>query len=138
MVLNKKILLLYTLIIITACNKNNSKEQASVDLTFLKTHTFNIDNGEKVFNQSCITCHLYGTGGATMLRDTDSWEFLLNQKTIEEIYLNVLNGYIGDKGPMPKKGGCIRCSEEDLLDAIEYILYLNSLTVRNQKLNMNE
>ena len=30
------------------------------------------------------------------------------------------------------------CSEEDLLDAIEYILYLNSLTIRNQKLNTNK
>ena len=135
--MKKKILLFCTLIVITACNTTDSKKKPSVDLTFLKTHTFNIDNGKRVFNQSCITCHLYGTGGATMLRDTDSWEFLLNKKTMEEIYMNVLNGYIGDKGPMPKKGGCMQCSEEDLLDAIEYILYLNSLTIRNQKLNMN-
>ena len=135
--MKKKILLFCALTIITACNKTNTKEQTPVDLNFLKMHAFDIDNGERIFNQSCITCHLYGTGGATMLRDTDSWEFLLNKKTIKEIYLNVLNGYIGDKGPMPKKGDCIRCSEEDLLDAIEYILYLNSLTVRNQKLNMN-
>ena len=136
--MKKKILLFCTLIVITACNKADTKEQAPVDLTFLKTHTFNIDNGKRVFNQSCITCHLYGTGGATMLRDTDSWEILLSEKTMEEIYLNVLNGYIGDKGPMPEKGSCIRCTEEDLLDAIEYILYLNSLTIRNQKLNVNK
>lgn len=136
--MKKKILLFCTLIVITACNKIDTKKKTSVDLNFLKTHTFNIDNGKKVFNQSCITCHLYGTGGATMLRDADSWELLLNKKTMKEIYLNVLNGYIGDKGPMPKKGGCIQCSEEDLLDAIEYILYLNSLTIRNQKLNMNK
>ena len=136
--MKKKILLFCTLIVTTACNKTDTKEQTPVDLTFLKTHVFNIDNGGKVFNQSCITCHLYGTGGATMLRDTDSWEFLLSEKTMEEIYLNVLNGYIGDKGPMPEKGSCIRCTEEDLLDAIEYILYLNSLTIRNQKLNMNK
>ena len=136
--MKKKILLFCTLIVITACNQTDTKGQIPVDLTFLKTYVFNIDNGKKVFNQSCITCHLYGTGGATMLRDTDSWEFLLNEKTMEEIYLNVLNGYIGDKGPMPEKGSCIRCTEEDLLDAIEYILYLNSLTIRNQKLNVNK
>ena len=113
--MKKKILLFYILIFIIACNKNDSKDQTPIDLTFLKTHTFNIDNGKRVFNQSCITCHLYGTGGATMLRDADSWEFLLNKKTMKEIYLNVLNGYIGDKGPMPKKGGCIQCSEEDCI-----------------------
>ena len=136
--MKRKILLFYILILITACNKTDTKERPSINLAFLKTHTFNIDNGKRVFNQSCITCHLYGTGGATMLRDTNSWEFLLNEKTMEEIYLNVLNGYIGDKGPMPEKGACIRCTEEDLFDAIEYILYLNSLTIRNQKLNMNK
>jgi len=136
--MKKKILLFCALTLITACNKTDSKQEDPVDLFFFKTHTFNIDNGKKVFNQSCITCHLYGTGGATMLRDTDSWEFLLNKKTMEEIYLNVFNGYIGDKGPMPKKGGCMQCSEEDLLDAIEYILYLNSLTIRNQKFNTNK
>ena len=136
--MKKKIFLFCTLIVIIGCNKTNTKEQTPVDLNFLKMHAFDIDNGERIFNQSCITCHLYGTGGATMLRDKNSWESLLNEKMMEEIYLNVLNGYIGDKGPMPKKGGCIGCSEEDLLDAIEYILYLNSLTIRNQKLNMNK
>ena len=136
--MNKTIILISIFILITSCNKTDSKKKPSIDLTFLKTHTFNINNGKRVFNQSCITCHLYGTGGATMLRDADSWELLLNKKTMKEIYLNVLNGYIGDKGPMPKKGGCIQCSEEDLLDAIEYILYLNSLTIRNEKLNMNK
>ena len=136
--MKKKILLFCTLIFITACNKGDTKKQTPIDLTFLKMHTFNIDNGKRVFNQSCITCHLYGTGGATMLSDTSSWEFLLNEKTMEEIYLNVLNGYAGNKGPMPEKGACIGCTEEDLLDAIEYILYLNSLTIRNQKLNTNK
>ena len=136
--MKKKKFLFYILIFIIACNKNDRKDQTPIDLTFLKTHTFNIDNGKRVFNQSCITCHLYGTGGATMLRDTDSWEILLNEKTMEEIYLNVLNGYAGNKGPMPEKGACIRCTEKDLLDAIMYILYLNSLTIRNQKLNVNK
>ena len=136
--MKKKILLFCILIFITACNKTNSKEKNPIDLTFLKTHTSNIDNGKRVFNQSCITCHLYGTGGATMLKDADSWETLLNEKTMEEIYLNVLNGYIGNNGPMPEKGACIGCTEEDLLDAIMYILYFNSLTIRNQKLNVNK
>ena len=136
--MNKKIILIFLFILTTSCNKIDNKNKAPIDLTFLKTHTMNIENGRKVFNQSCITCHLYGTGGATMLKDADSWETLLNKKTMEEIYLNVLNGYLGNKGLMPEKGACIQCTEEDLLDAIMYILYLNSLTIRNQKLNVNK
>ena len=56
---------------------------------------------------------------------------MLREKTIEEIYLNVLNGYTDDKGPMPKKGACRECSEIDLFDAIEYMLSISNLSIRN-------
>ena len=129
--MNNKIVLISILILIISCNHTDNQNKATIDLRFLKTHPLNIENGKKIFNQSCITCHLYGTGGATILNDKRIWGKLLEEKTIKEIYLNVLNGYPGDKGPMPQKGACRQCSETDLFDAIEYILSINNLSIRN-------
>ena len=127
--MNNKIIFFFLLFII-GC-KINKQNDISVDLTFLGTHIPNIENGKKVFNQSCTTCHLYGTAGATILKDKKSWEKLLIDRNKEDIYLNVLNGFIGEKGPMPQKGACLDCSNIDLLDAIEYILFINGLSINH-------
>ena len=124
--MNNKIIF-FLLLLIIGC-KINEQNEIPEDLTFLDTHIPNIENGKKVFNQSCITCHLYGTAGATILKDKKSWEILLIDRNKEDIYLNVLNGFIGEKGPMPQKGACLNCSNTDLLDAIEYILFINGLS----------
>ena len=125
--MNNKIIFILFLFIISC--KSNEQNNIPPDLTFLKTHVPNIENGKNIFNQSCLTCHLYGSSGATILTDNNSWQKLLKDKNKENIYLNVLNGFIGEKGPMPKKGACINCSNTDLVDAIEYILYVNGLGI---------
>ena len=125
--MNNKIIFIFLLFVINC--KTNRQDDIPVNLTFLETHIPNIENGKKIFNQSCITCHLYGTAGATILKDKNSWEKILTDTNKEEIYLNVLNGFIGEKGPMPTKGACLNCSNTDLLDAIEYILFINGLSI---------
>ena len=122
---NFKFFLVY-LLVIFSCNKNESTE---VNIKFLNDYKSNIKNGQMVFNKSCITCHLYGTAGAMQLTDKIAWEELISKNTKEEIFLNVFNGFTGKRGPMPKKGGCNNCSEEDIFDAIEYILSINNLSI---------
>ena len=124
----RSVFILLLTIICSSCIDNKSTTKL-IDLDLLENHLPSLDNGEKIFNNSCLTCHLYGTGGATILNDKKSWEELLGKKEIKEIYLNVFNGYIGEKGPMPIKGGCIQCSDTDLFDAIEYILFINGLSL---------
>ena len=119
-------MLFFCMFLILSCNKNTD---IIINLELVNTYTPNVQNGEKIFNKACITCHLYGTGGATLLTNTKEWDFLLKKKEKKEIYLNVLNGFVGKSGPMPAKGGCQNCSEQDLLDAIEYILSINKLTI---------
>ena len=129
--MNKKMISILFLFLIISCNTSKQNNNTSIDLTFLKTHMPNIKNGKIIFNQSCITCHLYGTAGAAILTDKNSWVKLLKEKNKEDIYLNVLNGFIGEKGPMPEKGTCIKCSNIDLFDAIEYILSVNGLSINH-------
>tara|TARA_Y100000996_G_C22414071_1_gene598506 strand:+ start:385 stop:765 length:381 start_codon:yes stop_codon:yes gene_type:complete len=124
-----KIIIIF-LILSASCYKIEENKEP-IDLSFLETHAPDIKNGRKIFNQSCITCHLYGTGGANILNDKISWNKMLNNRDKKDIYLNVLNGFLGEKGPMPSKGACINCSNTDLLDAIEYILSVNNLSINN-------
>tara|TARA_Y100000994_G_scaffold247451_1_gene252886 strand:+ start:504 stop:887 length:384 start_codon:yes stop_codon:yes gene_type:complete len=125
----KKIFLIFV-ILLCCCNQKDKKIK-KIDPKLINNHNFNLKNGKKVFNKSCITCHLYGTAGSITLYDSLSWSKIINNKPREEIYSNVINGYMGEKGPMPQKGGCLDCSNNDLLDAIEYILSINNLSINN-------
>ena len=116
------------LLLLLSCNNNQKKE---VSLDFIDTYKANTINGKKIFYKSCVTCHLYGTAGATTLYNKKEWEHIFKNKDREKVFLNVYNGFSGTKGIMPKMGGCYNCSELDLFDAIEYILSINGLTVNN-------
>tara|TARA_Y100001935_G_scaffold219652_1_gene192967 strand:+ start:144 stop:527 length:384 start_codon:yes stop_codon:yes gene_type:complete len=122
-----KKLFFISLVLIFSCNKNN-QENIKKNFSFVNSYSADLKNGRKVFNKACITCHLYGTGGSIMLNDSLSWSRVISKKDKIEIYSNVYNGYMGEKGPMPYKGGCLDCSDEDLMDAIEYILSINGLS----------
>ena len=124
--MKKYVYILIPLLIILSCNTSKNKK---IDLEFINIYKANINNGEKIFNKSCIVCHLHGTAGATTLTNQKEWKDLIENKNKEEIFLNVFNGFLGKKGLMPQMGGCNSCSETDLFDAIEYILSINRLTI---------
>lgn len=118
------------LLVLLSCN-DNQHNQKKINLDFIDNYRGNTINGKKIFYKSCVTCHLYGSAGATTLSDKTEWEYLLKNKNKKEIFINVYNGFAGTKGAMPKMGGCYNCSELDLFDAIEYILSINGLTITN-------
>ena len=78
-------------------------------------------NGEEVYNSACIACHMTGAGGAPLLSDVGAWEArvaqgkpLLVQRAVE--------GYIGEMGIMPAKGGRLDLSDEEVENAVTYML----------------
>ena len=122
------------LLFIISCNyeekekQNNFEKKASLEI---KNTSEIKNNGEKIFNKSCATCHLYGTVGSIIINDKKKWENIINKRTVDEIYNNVLNGYVGKNGIMPSRGGCINCSDNDLIDAVNYIISFNSISIDN-------
>ena len=130
----KNIFFLILILFLFSCKKND--KLPDIDLNFLKkssykTDTNTIKNGENIFNGSCSTCHLYGVGGSSLINDKKYWKDLIDKKPLNRIYSNVFNGISGKKGIMPRRGGCIKCSDKDLVDAVNYIFSYNGIRINN-------
>lgn len=86
-----------------------------------KEFTANLENGNKVYENACIACHLKGVAGAAKLTDKERW-MESAQKGKDTLFMHVKEGYSGDYGVMPEKGECKECSDQDIYDGLSYIL----------------
>ncbi len=78
-------------------------------------------SGPQVYNEACVVCHGNGVGGAPMLSDASVWEARIAQG-LETLYDHAINGYQGQVGYMPAKGGRMDLSDEEVIAAIDYML----------------
>jgi cytochrome c5 len=78
--------------------------------------------GPQVYTEICIACHSPpGVGGAPPLGDSDAWAARIAQG-METLIDHALNGYSGSAGIMPRKGGRIDLSDEEIIGAVEYMV----------------
>ena len=78
--------------------------------------------GLRIYNEICIACHAPpGIGGAPALGDGDAWAPRIAQG-IDTLIDHALNGFSGSAGIMPRKGGRLDLSDEEIIAAIEYML----------------
>ncbi len=77
--------------------------------------------GPQVYNEACIACHGTGIGGAPTLEDGATWEPRVAQG-MDTLYLHALEGYTGSAGYMPPKGARLDLSEQEISDAVDYML----------------
>lgn len=73
--------------------------------------------GKSVYDNYCSGCHATGGGGAPMFGDSGAWEPILKHN-IADVYTNAIKG----KGGMPAKGTCLSCTEQDIKDAVDYMV----------------
>lgn len=77
-------------------------------------------DGAAVYAQACATCHATGLAGAPKLGDAEDWGPRLAQG--EAVLLqHALEGYTGEKGVMPPKGGFMQLSQAQLQAAIKHM-----------------
>jgi cytochrome c5 len=118
--------------ILSSCGGNTKKENGNktpekkevkqqVEKKVEKTFTANIENGKKVYNKVCVACHMTGVAGAPALKDKKRWEEIA-QKSMKTLHNDAINGFTGKHGVMPPKGTCTDCSDQDLYDAVAYML----------------
>lgn len=92
--------------------------------------TANIENGKVVYDKICIACHMTGVAGAAALTDKPRWEEMA-AKGMKTLHSSVITGIAeGQYGVMPEKGSCVDCSEQDLFDAVSYMLKEAGVTAK--------
>lgn len=77
--------------------------------------------GPQVYNQACLACHGAGVGGAPILGDVDVWASRIAQGS-DVLYDHAINGYQGQMGYMPPKGGRLDLSDQEVRDAVDYMV----------------
>ncbi|MEQ8206416.1 MAG: c-type cytochrome [Woeseia sp.] len=78
-------------------------------------------SGPQVYNAACIACHGSGIGGAPTLADAANWAPRTAQGT-DTLHDHAVNGYQGSAGYMPPKGGRLDLSDQEIHDAVDYML----------------
>ena len=76
--------------------------------------------GPQVYNAACIACHGPGIGGAPVFGDVAAWAPRIAKGT-EMLNEHALNGFTGI-GYMPPKGGRVDLSDQEILDAVAYMV----------------
>ena len=80
-------------------------------------------NGESIYNGLCVNCHGIAALAAMIPQtgDTAAWEPRV-KKGIDVLYASAINGYTGELGMMPAKGGNLALSDEEVKAAVDYII----------------
>lgn len=81
-----------------------------------------VRTGPQVYNEACIACHAPpGVAGAPVIGDADAWADRVAQG-IDTLTEHALNGFQGNSGFMPAKGGRLDFADEEVIAAMRYML----------------
>lgn len=72
--------------------------------------------GEAIYQKNCAVCHNTGHMNAPKLHDKEAWKPLA-AKNVDVLVQHTLNS-----DHHPKQGACNKCSTEDVIEAIKYML----------------
>ncbi len=77
--------------------------------------------GPQVYNSACNVCHGPGVGGAPIVGDAAQWSDRIAQG-METLARHAIEGYTGSAGYMPPKGGRMDLSDEEVANAVVYMV----------------
>jgi cytochrome c5 len=78
-------------------------------------------SGPQVYNSACLACHGAGIGGAPVLGNAETWAPRIAQG-IDVLKEHAIKGYQGSAGYMPAKGGRTDLSDEEVANAVDYMV----------------
>ena len=81
------------------------------------------NDGESVYNGLCVNCHGIAALAAMIPQTGDAvaWSPRI-EKGVDVLYANAINGYTGEMGMMPAKGGNPALSDDEVKAAVDYII----------------
>lgn len=77
--------------------------------------------GESVYKKTCALCHAAGVAGAPMPGNKDEWAPRIAQG-IDILHKHALEGFTGEKGMMPARGGAATLKDEEVMAAVDYMV----------------
>ena len=78
------------------------------------------DKGKQVFDAVCFACHTPGAAGAPKFGDAAAWAPRI-AKGMDTLYEHSINGFMGEAGLMPPKGGRPDFADADIKAAVDYV-----------------
>lgn len=78
-------------------------------------------SGEAAYASACAACHAMGVAGAPKFADAAAWSDRI-AKGLETLTANAINGFQGEAGVMPAKGGRADLSDEQVAAAVEHMV----------------
>ena len=88
------------------------------------TDTASLEAGKSVYEGKSVVCHGSGAAGAPKL-DDPGWS-ARNAQGMDILIDHALKGYKGSKGYMPAKGGFMALSDEEVKNAVAYMVETSS------------
>ena len=79
-----------------------------------------LESGRLVWSGTCIRCHSIGLGGAPLIGDRRLWAPRLAQG-LDVLVDHAREGFYGDVGEMPARGGNEDLSDEDVRAAVHFM-----------------
>lgn len=77
-----------------------------------------LEAGQATYEKYCVVCHQNGLAGAPRFRLATDWKLRLDKQSIDGLTATAVKGF----NAMPAKGTCSECTEDDIKQAIRYML----------------
>lgn len=78
-------------------------------------------DGKATYDMACFACHAAGVAGAPKLGDKAAWAPRI-EKGMDTLKKHAIEGFQGNSGVMPAKGGRTDLSDEQVNAAVEYMV----------------
>ncbi len=101
-------LMILSVMAVSGCSEGSSSQTSDEPST----------PGAQTYLRFCFSCHQSGIGGAPRIGDTAAWAER-STKGREVLLQGVIDGI---PPGMPRRGMCLQCSDQDLSDAIDYMI----------------
>jgi cytochrome c5 len=95
-------------------NQSNASEVA-------KPASIETTQGALIYKNSCFICHDQGVAGAPKLGDKALWSKRISQGN-NVLEKHAIEGFSGETGVMPAKGGNLALTEEEVIAAVAYMV----------------
>lgn len=79
--------------------------------------------GEAVYQGQCRKCHDTGLAEATKLSNKEKWRMTLEKRGLQTLIDHAINGFEGEDGEMPPRGGKKELTDEEVKAAVMYMVH---------------